>query len=431
MASLPPDAPRPRLCLIRKRTPEEEYGFNLHAEKSKGQFIGAVDAGSPAEVAGLLPGDRIISVNGVPVINEPHKQVVNKIKENALCCDLIVVDEETQNWYNENKRPVPTDPNLAEIATGKSTKKEHVQETVAAPPDTPPMSSDRIHVQDYSIQVQEYSTSTPPAPRPPSYQEALAADSPQSQPRARLCKLIKPDPSAEFGFNLHAEKNTGHFIGKIDPNSIAELAGLEEGQRIVGVNGVLIYPHTPHKDVVSLIKGNPMRTELLVASTEVDLWHKKNAQEFEFATAEHFVPMEPVEQGIISRGVAQLNMNGYKTNGDSGYSNGDRDRDEVLPQKETKRGNTDSPIMAQGDRYAADFEEHSPSSYSRSKPPPPVEPYESIRDTAPSHQPHSQQPDWMKLSAAQMRERVGQNKKPDPRKEQLSLQQKHELIRNM
>lgn len=72
-----------------------------------------------------------------------------------------------------------------------------------------------------------------------------------------------------------------------------------------------------------------MRTELLVAGPEVDLWHKKNAQEFEFATAEHFVPMEPVEQGIISRGVAQLNMNGYKTNGDSGYINGDRDRDEV------------------------------------------------------------------------------------------------------
>jgi len=424
--SLPPDAPRPRLCLIRKRTPEEEYGFNLHAEKSKGQFIGAVDSGSPADIAGLRPGDRIVVVNGTSVINEPHKQVVAKIKENSLCCDLIVVDEETQTWYTDHKIPIPTDPSFAEIASEKPT---------APPRDHPndPADSPRTPPQPEKNHVQEYAAAVTPAPRPPSYQEALASDSPNLPPlRARLCKLIKSDSSQEFGFNLHAEKNAGHFIGKIDAHSIAQRAGLEEGQRIVGVNGVLIYPHTPHKDVVSLIKGNPHRTELLVASSEVDAWYKQNAQEYDFATAEQFVTLEASEHGIIARGVAQVTKsNGYSTNGNNGIVNGDEHEEPLV--KETRNLHLESERELNDQRHESDsFNGHSSSPYSRSKPPPPIEPYESIRDIPTPHQLSTpQQPEWMKLSAAQLRERVGQHKKPDPRKEPLSLQQKHDLIRNM
>jgi hypothetical protein len=427
MTSLPSDAPRPRLCLIKKRHPEEEYGFNLHAEKSKGQFIGAVDAGSPADIAGLRPGDRIVSVNGFSVVNENHKQVVGKIKENSLSCELIVVDEESQSWYNDHKIPVPTDLDFAEIATGKLSEKE--EETpemhVVSSHPSPPTSFES----NYAHHV-----SSNQAPMPPSYQEALADNGTTSPPfRARLCKLIKPDSSAEFGFNLHAEKNSGHFIGKIDAESIAEYAGLEEGQRIVGVNGVLIYPHTAHKDVVSFIKANPLRTELLVASPEVDSWYKTNAEEYDFSASEHFVPLEPLEHGAIGKGVAQLNIsNGYSANGDNGFTNGDRSTH--TPMKEMQNSHVESvrPVEEPPRFNSTNYQEHSPV-YVRSQPPPPVEPYESIRDTAPPvhNQSRSQQPDWMTLSAAQLRERVGQQKKQDPRTKPLSLQQKHEFIRNM
>lgn len=57
MASDPP--PPPRLCQIAKVDNFDGFGFNLHAEKNKpGQFIGKIDVGSPAEVAGLKEGDR-------------------------------------------------------------------------------------------------------------------------------------------------------------------------------------------------------------------------------------------------------------------------------------------------------------------------------------------------------------------------------------
>lgn len=82
-----------KLCHIVKRPDFDGYGFNLHSEKAKpGQFIGKVDANSPAEAAGLKEGDRIIEVNGVAINNETHKQVVQRIK--AISCEvrLLLID---------------------------------------------------------------------------------------------------------------------------------------------------------------------------------------------------------------------------------------------------------------------------------------------------------------------------------------------------
>ena len=64
---VPDDAPSPRLCVIEKRPGEkvikfkvpskyrrfQEYGYNLHAEKARGQFVGLVDNGSPADRSAL------------------------------------------------------------------------------------------------------------------------------------------------------------------------------------------------------------------------------------------------------------------------------------------------------------------------------------------------------------------------------------------
>lgn len=72
---IPPNA---RLCHVIKSDYFDGYGFNLHAEKGKpGQYIGKVDEGSPAELAGLRQGDRILEVNGVSIKNETHKQVIH------------------------------------------------------------------------------------------------------------------------------------------------------------------------------------------------------------------------------------------------------------------------------------------------------------------------------------------------------------------
>ncbi|GFY66627.1 hypothetical protein TNIN_323421 [Trichonephila inaurata madagascariensis] len=103
-SELPPDAPIPRLCHLIKWADFDGYGFNLHAEKSRtGQFIGKVDDDSPAQLAGLREGDRIIEVNGVNIANENHRQVVERIKSISNETKLLVVDEEADRWYKERK----------------------------------------------------------------------------------------------------------------------------------------------------------------------------------------------------------------------------------------------------------------------------------------------------------------------------------------
>jgi len=98
------EPPQPRSCQVKKWTDFDGYGFNLHAEKNKpGQFIGKIDAGSPAEAAGLKEGDRIVEVNGVNVNQENHKQVVQRIKAVPDETKLLVVDKKCEEFHKQNE----------------------------------------------------------------------------------------------------------------------------------------------------------------------------------------------------------------------------------------------------------------------------------------------------------------------------------------
>ncbi|CAA92439.3 Na(+)/H(+) exchange regulatory cofactor-like protein nrfl-1 [Caenorhabditis elegans] len=231
MVHIPSDVTPPRLCVVEKLNGENEYGYNLHAEKGRGQFVGTVDPDSPAERGGLITGDRIFAVNGHSIIGENHKKVVERIKANPNRCEMLVISEEGAKWYNENNVQITLDlPNIERVS---------------------PMSK-------------ETPVFVPPPPPPTDAMPYLP----------RLAELNKGTPDQEFGFNLHAERGRGHFIGTVDAGGIGEKAGLEAGQRIVGVNGQLIYPTTGHKEVVALIKKDTMKTTLLVASEDVDKYHK-------------------------------------------------------------------------------------------------------------------------------------------------------------
>jgi membrane-associated protease RseP (regulator of RpoE activity) len=103
-SSLDESIPCPRLCHLIKWPDFDGYGFNLHAEKAKtGQYIGKVDDDSPAQLAGLREGDRIIEVNLVNISNENHRQVVERIKSVPNETKLLVIDELADKWYKEKK----------------------------------------------------------------------------------------------------------------------------------------------------------------------------------------------------------------------------------------------------------------------------------------------------------------------------------------
>ncbi|GMT25250.1 hypothetical protein PFISCL1PPCAC_16547 [Pristionchus fissidentatus] len=272
---LPPDAPQPRLCLVEKATPDQEYGYNLHAERGKDQFVGTVDKNSPAERAGLRMGDRIFAVNGVSIQGESHKKVVERIKQDVMKCELLVIDEEGANWYKEHNITVsPTLPNIIRITKdGESgrhsaTNNNHEKPASGSPPPAAWYAPNGSAKDPVFV-----------APPPP------AADM-GGRPKPTLCHLEKKTVTDEFGFNLHAEKGKGHFIGAVDNGGIGDKAGLKMAQRIVGVNGILIHPTTPHKEVVTLIKKNPLSTTLLVAAEDVDAWYKQHNEAYSFDYAD-------------------------------------------------------------------------------------------------------------------------------------------------
>lgn len=112
-------APVPRVCHVVKWSDSDGFGFHLLADKQrKGQYIGKVDPGSAAEGAGLRQGDRIIEVNDVCVLDETHKQVVQRIKAVPNETKLFVIDLAGQIFYNERNIAIKSSmPNVKVIKT--------------------------------------------------------------------------------------------------------------------------------------------------------------------------------------------------------------------------------------------------------------------------------------------------------------------------
>uniref|UniRef100_A0A3P9IV17 Na(+)/H(+) exchange regulatory cofactor NHE-RF n=1 Tax=Oryzias latipes TaxID=8090 RepID=A0A3P9IV17_ORYLA len=231
---------RPRLCFLVRG--ERGYGFHLHGERNRGgQFIRNVEPGSSADLAGVRAGDRLVEVNGVNVENESHQQVVTRICEVAHRTRLLVVDRETDEYLRSQDRACTED--LA-IEMG----------TLSPRPSPTPCGS--------------------PIPRE-NTPLTLKLDNKHFQMELlpRLCHLLRGEEG--YGFNLHSDKKkTGQFVRTVDPNSSAERAGVQPGDKIVEVNGVNI-GGLRHSEVVELIKSRGNEVRLLVVDQETDeLFHR-------------------------------------------------------------------------------------------------------------------------------------------------------------
>ncbi|OZC04861.1 PDZ/DHR/GLGF domain protein [Onchocerca flexuosa] len=234
-----------------------------------------------------------------------------------------------------------------------------------------------------------------------------------SVPKPRLCRLRKRDPTEEFGFNLHAEKNRGHFVGAVDKNGIGERAGLQMGQRIVGVNGQLIYPSTAHKEVVSLIKKNPLRTELLVASEEIDQWYTENHMEYSFGRVDLYnfengsSPTNEVKmfgEQFIDSNVSSSKFH-YKLICQDIVA-----EKNVSPNSKTKITASVAPLKQEADLLHQDEAEKFERNDKMDK---------------------NGIPDIFKLSAGEARSRLVSRKKDPRRDSQMSLKEKYKLVSNM
>lgn len=106
----------------------------------------------------------------------------------------------------------------------------------------------------------------------------------------RYCHIVKRPDFDGYGFNLHSEKiKPGQYIGKVDPDSPAELAGLREGDQIIEVNGVNIGSET-HKQVVQRIKAISNEVRLLLIDPNLVTTKTTNTSESDEALTTTPVP---------------------------------------------------------------------------------------------------------------------------------------------
>ena len=102
----PPSLPR-KVSIERG---SDGYGFNLHGEKGiHGQYISAIDDGSPAQKNDLRVGDRVIAVNNEDVEDLPHSRVVERIRAGGNQVTLMVVDEQCDQYYKNLGMKIPQD----------------------------------------------------------------------------------------------------------------------------------------------------------------------------------------------------------------------------------------------------------------------------------------------------------------------------------
>ncbi|XP_056107243.1 Na(+)/H(+) exchange regulatory cofactor NHE-RF1 isoform X3 [Rhinichthys klamathensis goyatoka] len=370
---MPSQTQRPRLCVLDKG--ENGYGFHLHGEKGKsGQFIRLVEPDSPAELAGLRAGDRLVFVNGERVESDSHQQVVARIRASAGNLELIVVDVDTDLLLRKHELkcvrefvtegiPVPEGDDEPEIS-------DEMMRDDTPPPPVPERNGEIIPVYIPAVEKLRTSVSSDTDLKP--------------KLRPRLCP-IKKGPNG-FGFNLHSEKSRpGQYIRAVDEDSPAQRSGLKPKDRIIQVNAVSV-DGKQHADVVAAIKAGGEDTTLLVVDPETDAFFKKCRVT---PTAEHLTgPLpEPVLNGDMED----------KVNGNVAKE---------VELKDSKLSVSPSPSNASSNASLV------------TPPPETVEP--SIRDAIPE----------LSLSLQQVKERAHQ-KRSNKRAPPMDWSKKNELFSNL
>ncbi|XP_017579409.1 Na(+)/H(+) exchange regulatory cofactor NHE-RF2 isoform X3 [Pygocentrus nattereri] len=275
---------QPRLCYLTKG--DCGYGFHLHGERHCGaQFIRKIEPGSPADLAGLRSGDRVVEVNGLNVEKDSHHQVVEKIMAVEHRTRLLVVDRETDEFLHFHRLPCteelavemgclsPRSSSLASSPRTSCSSSPHVSHS-SSPRDsiTPPFSRGCSNKLRMAIAAKEMDKLA--FIMNGNKEEAVAEEEAVMQDlRPRLCCMAMSEGG--YGFNLHCAKNRmGQFVRSVDPDSPAERAGLRPGDRVVEVNDRSI-EDMKHSEVVAFIRGGGGHAQLLVVDPETDALFKR------------------------------------------------------------------------------------------------------------------------------------------------------------
>merc|ERR1712013_906725 len=177
----------------------------------------------------------------------------------------------------------------------------------------------------------------------------------------------------------------GQYIGKIDGGSPAEAAGLQEGDRIVEVNGANVGMEN-HKQVVSRIRSSGEACVLLVADKDCDTWHRDHGS-------------------VIRSSLAYIVISSSRRNNEEEEDEKEEELDLRLRKLSIEAEDEEDEDNAEG-RDSIDFSRQESTSES-----------ESSSRSASSLSPGTDQGLQLNMSAREMRDRLQQRRRRDPRTE--------------
>ncbi|KAI4894149.1 hypothetical protein NFI96_022768, partial [Prochilodus magdalenae] len=241
------------------------YGFFLRHEKiSTGRSVHMlrdVDAGSPAELAGVKDGELLLEVNGESTERLSHEDVVSQFRKSGKQVTITTMTLHGQNFYNK----LGLFPLLFIDDHSATEKKEK--------PASPEQSAAVVTLAAALAEAQEEM---------------------QVDPNVRLCVLQRGTPG--FGFHLGCiQKKPGTFIQQITRGGPGESSGLLKDDVVVEVNGQNV-ENELLEDVILLMKKGANSLSLLVVDRPGYEWMKKNGKPI---TAEKVVKAPEVSETAI------------------------------------------------------------------------------------------------------------------------------------
>ncbi|XP_076867912.1 NHERF family PDZ scaffold protein 4b isoform X2 [Brachyhypopomus gauderio] len=217
------------------------YGFLLRRERGVAgrlvHMLREVEAGSPAEAAGVKDGELLLEVNGETTESLSHDDVVSKIRQSGQNLILTTMAVHGQDLYTQ----------------------------LGLPP--------LLFCEDLSSSNEEHESPTALKSLAPS---AESQEELQEEPNPRLC-LLQRGPIG-FGFHLGcSQQKSGTFINQIAAGGPAESSGLLQSDVVVEVNGQNVEEESM-EDVILLMKKEGSSLSLLVIDRPGYEWMKKNAR---------------------------------------------------------------------------------------------------------------------------------------------------------
>ncbi|XP_061683601.1 Na(+)/H(+) exchange regulatory cofactor NHE-RF3-like isoform X2 [Syngnathoides biaculeatus] len=97
---------RPRLCHINRH---QHCGLGMtliSGQGLKGHCVLSVGAGSPAEKAGVISGDRLVWMNGVITSNLTDVSINKSLKKSTDSVTMLLIDSESESSYIRRKIPI-------------------------------------------------------------------------------------------------------------------------------------------------------------------------------------------------------------------------------------------------------------------------------------------------------------------------------------